>query len=480
MAQGRPKEHLKTPEGLYQLFSERRGGLVSFKPERLPKLAIAEGLSRQKLYILHAVAEVVEVCDYGACDKTALRHICASSTTLPTCIAYYPAADSYDLLIGLNTGEVMVVKLATQLEAAISNNRALNPIIFSADAAGDASKLVSVAWIPTSRGCTFVAAHASGSVFVYPKGSANMSEGSGSMKGSKGSQGRPPATEIRVPGGVTSAAVSPDGACIATAGVDGVMRIYSMSGGGPTAGFKSYYGGLLCVAWSHDGRYIATGGEDDLISIYGVLERSVVVWGQGHTSWVAAVAFDTELNQVQSQQEQARVLRTMSGNPCSGDDAVYRLGSVGQDGQLLLWDISVPSFDYQLSSSPAMSGASRQGPASPSRGRYGSSPSSARGYGPQEFPLLDSSSSSPGSQAGISPAVARVEMTFCSPATAQRVSTEPLSDLLFTEHAVFVTDQVGAMRCWRRPPGSEAPSPQHSPGQVPSAERASPPEIPAH
>ncbi len=57
---------------------------------------------------------------------------------------------------------------------------------------------------------------------------------------------------------------------------------------------QSYYGGLLCVAWSHDGRYIATGGEDDLISIYGVLERSVVVWGQGHTSWVAAVAFDTE------------------------------------------------------------------------------------------------------------------------------------------------------------------------------------------
>ena len=60
------------------------------------------------------------------------------------------------------------------------------------------------------------------------------------------------------------------------------------------AGLQSYYGGLLCVAWSHDGRYIATGGEDDLISIYGVLERSVVMWGQGHTSWVAAVAFDSE------------------------------------------------------------------------------------------------------------------------------------------------------------------------------------------
>ncbi len=70
------------------------------------------------------------------------------------------------------------------------------------------------------------------------QGTSSMAEGSGSNKGYKGSVGRPPATEIRVPGGVTAAAVSPDGACIATAGVDGVMRIYSISGGPPTAGFK--------------------------------------------------------------------------------------------------------------------------------------------------------------------------------------------------------------------------------------------------
>ena len=69
MAQSRPKEHLKTPEGVYRLHSERRSGLVSFKPERLPKLAVADELSRQKIYVLHAVAEVVEVCEYGACDK---------------------------------------------------------------------------------------------------------------------------------------------------------------------------------------------------------------------------------------------------------------------------------------------------------------------------------------------------------------------------------------------------------------------------
>lgn len=70
MAQTRPKDQLKTPEGIYRFFSERKNSLVSFKPERLPKLALAEeGSSRQKIYLLHAVAEVVEVCEYGACDK---------------------------------------------------------------------------------------------------------------------------------------------------------------------------------------------------------------------------------------------------------------------------------------------------------------------------------------------------------------------------------------------------------------------------
>ena len=46
------------------------------------------------------------------------------------------------------------------------------------------------------------------------------------------------------------------------------------------------------MAWSPDGRYIAAGGEDDLVSIYGMAERGVVVWGEGHSSWVMQVAFD--------------------------------------------------------------------------------------------------------------------------------------------------------------------------------------------
>ncbi len=62
-------------------------------------------------------------------------------------------------------------------------------------------------------------------------------------------------------------------------------------------------------------------------------------------------ASERRLNQPQSRQDQARAMRTVSGNPCSSEDAVYRLGSLGQDGQLVLWDFSVPSVDFQLSPS---------------------------------------------------------------------------------------------------------------------------------
>jgi WD40 repeat protein len=55
---------------------------------------------------------------------------------------------------------------------------------------------------------------------------------------------------------------------------------------------QSYFGGLLCCQWSPDGRYVAAAGEDDSVSVYGVEEGCLVAVGQGHSSWVAAVAFD--------------------------------------------------------------------------------------------------------------------------------------------------------------------------------------------
>ena len=56
---------------------------------------------------------------------------------------------------------------------------------------------------------------------------------------------------------------------------------------------QSYYGGLLCCAWSPDGKYVATGGEDDLVAVFCIEQGSVIAFGEGHTSWISQVAFDS-------------------------------------------------------------------------------------------------------------------------------------------------------------------------------------------
>jgi WD40 repeat protein len=83
--------------------------------------------------------------------------------------------------------------------------------------------------------------------------------------------------------------------------------------------YMSYYGGMICVCWSPDGRYIVTGGQDDLVSIWSLEDSMLVARCQGHNSWVTAVQFD----------------------PWRCDERNYRIGSVGEDCRLLLWDFSV-------------------------------------------------------------------------------------------------------------------------------------------
>lgn len=52
---------------------------------------------------------------------------------------------------------------------------------------------------------------------------------------------RPPTTQLQGPGGgggANAAAASPDGAHVAVACKDGVLRVYACHGGGMVAGFK--------------------------------------------------------------------------------------------------------------------------------------------------------------------------------------------------------------------------------------------------
>lgn len=163
---------------------------------------------------------------------------------------------------------------------------------------------------------------------------------------------------------------------------------------------KSYFGGLLCCCWSPDGRYIVTGGEDDLVTVWSFYGSFVLARGYGHRSWVSHVAFDNFLcfvpeeddmlswygsdspllirtntrskitsnhfeheptnvpgikkdlkSPVTKFQDMARRHRTDSTVSRKSNISIaesmdappricYRFGSVGQDAQLCLWEIT--------------------------------------------------------------------------------------------------------------------------------------------
>lgn len=161
------------------------------------------------------------------------------------------------------------------------------------------------------------------------------------------------------------------GSMLAIVSQDGFLRVFHYDTMELIGIARSYFGGFLCVCWSPDSKYIVVGGEDDLVTIWSVVERRVVARGQGHRSWVSVVAFDPytsyshcdspdlsdEENSEKSKQVQINDEKSINDNSqvskrrskrLSFRDSIttekigtcYRLGSVGQDTQLCLWDIT--------------------------------------------------------------------------------------------------------------------------------------------
>jgi len=97
--------------------------------------------------------------------------------------------------------------------------------------------------------------------------------------------------------------------------------------------FKSYFAGFLTLAWSFDAKYIVTGGEDDSVCVWSCINFELVARGEEHRSWVSSVAFDIEASE--------------------SDATLYRFYSAGQDGRLIIWELSSidpPQIERQTSS----------------------------------------------------------------------------------------------------------------------------------
>lgn len=129
------------------------------------------------------------------------------------------------------------------------------------------------------------------------------------------------------------------------------------------------------MCWSPDGKYAVTGGEDDLVTVWSFQHKKVVARGEGHKSYVNAVAFDPymtvlpsaeasksaesggggeEGTSVQTQAEPSSSMKAESRSTFEASGShhllekavtlenytAYRLGSIGQDTQICLWDLS--------------------------------------------------------------------------------------------------------------------------------------------
>ncbi|XP_014226514.1 WD repeat-containing protein 20 isoform X1 [Trichogramma pretiosum] len=320
--------------------------------------------------------------------------------TNPTCHNFNQhtaTAESAPLLIGFSTG---LIQLIDPIKKELSK-------LYNEERLIDKSKVTCIKWVPGSSNL-FLVSYSSGQLYLYneelmcgttPPHYQPFKSGEGyAIHTCKTKSTRNPLYRwvIGAEGCcINEFAFSPDGSNLAVVSQDGFLRVFQYDTMELVGSARSYFGGFLCVCWSPDGRYVVVGGEDDLVTIWSFHEKRVVARGQGHHSWVSVVAFDPyttfygdhdadfsgsddeisvpHVNHNHIHEKAKRLSTTsQSGhsnrNSCSSELRVpggtcYRLGSVSQDTQLCLWDITEDVLRHpvcqkqRLSISAASSGA---------------------------------------------------------------------------------------------------------------------------
>ncbi|XP_057513997.1 uncharacterized protein LOC130795777 [Actinidia eriantha] len=370
-------------------------------------------------YLIFNVGDTIFISDLNSQDKDPIKNINFSNSN-PVCHAFDPdAKDGHDLLIGLHSGDVYSVSLRQQLQDV--GKKLVGAQHYNKDGCANNSRCTSISWVPNGDGA-FAVAHADGNLYVYEKNKEGSSDPSFPVikdqthfSVAHARYSKNPAARWHIcQGSINSFAFSTDGSYIATVGRDGYLRVFDYKNEQLICGGKSYYGALLCCAWSMDGKYVLTGGEDDLVQVWSMEDRKVVAWGEGHNSWVSGVAFDSYWSS--------------PNTDGSGETVMYRFGSVGQDTQLLLWDLETDEIVVPLRRAP------------------GGSPTFSTGSQSSHW-----DSACP--VGTLQPAPSMRDVPKLSPVVAHRAHTEPLSGLIFTQESVLTSCREGHIKVWMRPSG---------------------------
>ena len=355
----------------------------------------------------------------------------------------------------------------------------------------DKTKVMCLKWIPGSENL-FLVAHESGNMFVYnkehppglgPPQYALMKQGPGySIHSGKSKTTRNPVCKWTIgEGSINEFAFSPDCKHIATANQDGFLRVFDFDLQTLCGVMKSYFGGLTCVCWSPDGKYIVTGGEDDLVTVWSFQERRVIARGVGHQSWVQVVAFDPYTTSVSAggrvddSDEDEIEQNGVAPSHVTSDDknmTCYRFGSVGQDTNLMLWDLGDDVLKPQRPRGRSMRAATLSNSHVPTTNFLSNGPVSHEvnhsGSGNAVAPMSFDTPKSLTQVHSLSKSVEHLvnignvtpgtvlcprmeEVSILEPLVAKKVANERLTALSFREDCIVMACHEGFIRTWARP-----------------------------